>query len=214
MDQKDVTVIICCAGMGTRLGIGTTKALVRIDGKSIISRQLELLENFDDIRIVVGYQAEKVIEEVNRIRKDIMFAFNYNFQTTGVADSLKRGLLGSRKYILYIDGDVVFKNVDFMKLIALNNEYIAISKAISDEPIMVEVKNSIAISFFCGNQFSWPGVALLKREKFFGNKKNVYDLIKKYFPITALEISARGIDTYNDYENTVLWLKNEKGKIE
>ena len=26
-DKKDITVIICCAGMGTRLGIGTTKAL-------------------------------------------------------------------------------------------------------------------------------------------------------------------------------------------
>ena len=28
MSSVDTTVIICCAGMGTRLGIGTTKALL------------------------------------------------------------------------------------------------------------------------------------------------------------------------------------------
>lgn len=30
MKNKDITVVICAAGMGTRLGIGTTKALVNI----------------------------------------------------------------------------------------------------------------------------------------------------------------------------------------
>ena len=62
--------------MGTRLGIGTTKALIDIEGKPLILRQLELLKDFDDIRIVVGYQMEKVIEVVNNYRKDILFVFN------------------------------------------------------------------------------------------------------------------------------------------
>ena len=39
MDNK--TIIISCAGMGTRLGIGMTKALIDIDGKPLIIRQLE-----------------------------------------------------------------------------------------------------------------------------------------------------------------------------
>ena len=34
MSNSDTTVVICCAGMGTRLGIGTTKALLHIGGKS------------------------------------------------------------------------------------------------------------------------------------------------------------------------------------
>ena len=49
-DKKDITVIICCAGMGTRLGIGTTKALVDIAGEPLIIRELKLLKEFDDIR--------------------------------------------------------------------------------------------------------------------------------------------------------------------
>ncbi|MBO7514279.1 MAG: 2-C-methyl-D-erythritol 4-phosphate cytidylyltransferase, partial [Lachnospiraceae bacterium] len=32
------TIVISAAGMGTRLGIGTTKALIDIDGKPLIIR--------------------------------------------------------------------------------------------------------------------------------------------------------------------------------
>ena len=67
MGHDDISVVICCAGMGTRLGIGTTKALVKIAGKSIIQRQLEMLDEYDDIRVAVGYQAEKVIKEVKHM---------------------------------------------------------------------------------------------------------------------------------------------------
>ena len=59
---NDITIIICCAGMGTRLGIGTTKALVNVFGKPLILRQLDLMKDIEDVRIVVGYQAEKVID--------------------------------------------------------------------------------------------------------------------------------------------------------
>ena len=70
MDKKEITVIICCAGMGTRLGIGCTKALVNVGRKPIIIRLLEQLHDYEDIRIVVGYQAEKVMKTVKEYRKD------------------------------------------------------------------------------------------------------------------------------------------------
>lgn len=72
------TVIISCAGMGNRLGLGSTKALVDIDGKPLIIRHLEMLEEERDIRVVVGYQAEKVIDVVRKYREDILFVFNCN----------------------------------------------------------------------------------------------------------------------------------------
>ena len=74
------TIVISCAGMGTRLGIGTTKALIDIEGKPLILRQLELLKDFDDIRIVVGYQMEKVIEVVNNYRKDILLCLTITIE--------------------------------------------------------------------------------------------------------------------------------------
>lgn len=98
--KTDVTVIICCAGMGTRLGIGTTKALVDVGGEPLIIRQLKLLDAFDDIRVVVGFDAERVINVVKEYRKDIMFVCNYEYEHNGPADSLKKALLGVRKYVI------------------------------------------------------------------------------------------------------------------
>lgn len=93
------TIVISCAGMGTRLGIGSTKALIDIDGKPLIIRQLELLKDFDDIRIVVGYQMEKVIEVVNSYRKDILFVFNHDYRNTGTGGSFSRAIKIGRAHV-------------------------------------------------------------------------------------------------------------------
>ena len=69
--------------MGNRLGMGTTKALVEVDGKPLIIRHLEMLKDETDIRVVVGYQAEQVINVVKEYREDVMFVFNHNYRNTG-----------------------------------------------------------------------------------------------------------------------------------
>lgn len=54
-DPNNTTVIICCAGIRTRLGIGTTKALVDICGEPLIISLLESQHEYDDIRVVLGF---------------------------------------------------------------------------------------------------------------------------------------------------------------
>lgn len=105
--MKEKTIIISCAGMGTRLGIGSTKALIDINGKPLIIRQLELLKDYNDICIVVGYQADRVIETVSEYRNDIRFAFNHDYKTTGTAASFLKGLLGAKEYNIPIDVDTI-----------------------------------------------------------------------------------------------------------
>ena len=74
------TIIISCAGMGNRLGLGTTKALIDVAGKPLIIRHLEHLEAETDVRIVVGYQAGKVIDTVREYRDDVTFVFNRKYR--------------------------------------------------------------------------------------------------------------------------------------
>ena len=74
--------------MGNRLGMGTTKALVEVDGKPLIIRHLEMLKDETDIRVVVGYQAEQVINVVKEYREDVMFVFNHNYRNTGTGASV------------------------------------------------------------------------------------------------------------------------------
>lgn len=142
MSNLDTTVIICYAGMGTRLGIGTTKALLHVDGKPLIIHQLERLSSFDDVRIVVGYQADKVIETVNSYRKDIMFVFNNRYNSTSPSESRIKGMINSRDYVLSIDGDIMIEPDDFDKLTEIDGEFMAVSDVHSEEPVLVEVSRT------------------------------------------------------------------------
>lgn len=209
----NTTVIICCAGMGTRLGIGTTKALVDIDGTPLIIRQLDLLKSFDDIRIVAGFQAERLIETVKEYRKDVMFVFNYQYETTGVADSLRKGLLGARENILSLDGDILVNPVDFMKFISTPGESLAITPILSAEPVLATVEKDrvIHLSKTEGNM-QWPGIVKIKRDNLAATSSHVYDVLNLILPLKYQIVRAREIDTQEDYENALEWF--ERGQEE
>lgn len=213
MNYDNITVVICCAGMGTRLGIGSTKALVKIDGKSIISRQLEMLANYKDIRIVVGYQAERVIEHVNQIRKDIIFAFNYEYKTTGTAASLCKALICPKEYVVILDGDMLVNEEDFEQLIALPGEAIGITDINSDIPVFVKVdddQNVIEFSVVEGDA-EWSGISKVKSSRLNFGEDHIYDLLTPLLPIKAYNIRSREVDTPDDYDRLVEWVK--LGKI-
>ena len=48
-----------------------------------------------------------------------MFVFNYDYANTGVAASLSKGILGARKYVVSIDGDLLINKEDFYKYIKI-----------------------------------------------------------------------------------------------
>ena len=63
------SVVISCAGIGSRLGLGLTKALVQINGRSLISWQLELFKDVEDIHIyyVNSYHLYIIKELMNMV---------------------------------------------------------------------------------------------------------------------------------------------------
>ena len=209
IDKKDITVIICAAGMGMRLGIGVTKTLLKLDGKSLIALQLEQLQSFDDIRIVVGFQAEKVIDEVNKIRKDVMYVFNYDYKNTGPAESVSRALFKAREYIIVLDGDLLIDPNSFKMFLNYDEECICVSKQKSSEPIGVEVVDNCVVSFNNEQfQYEWIGVAKIRADKLLKNKFAIYDMIAPSLPLNKFEIKAIDIDTAEDYESAANWIKN------
>ena len=48
--QPAPSVILSCAGIGSRLGLGKTKALIDIGGKTLIHWQLALFRVVEDVR--------------------------------------------------------------------------------------------------------------------------------------------------------------------
>lgn len=213
IQPNNTTVVICCAGLGTRLGIGTTKALVDICGKPLIIRQLELLSAYDDVRIVVGFDAERVIKTVNMYRKDIMFVFNYDYMHNGPADSLKKALLGAREYIITLDGDTVHNSSDFYRFLSFNSECIVLSKNASIETIKAKVVNNKVVSLSVEDgEYHWSGISKVRKDKLLGTFHHTYEMLAKCLPITVFFVSLKEINTQEDYEKAVEWFKvNEYG---
>lgn len=208
--EKNTTVIICAAGMGTRLGIGTTKALVSVENKPLIIRLLEQLDGYDDVRIAVGFQAEKLIEKVNAYRKDVLFAFNYEYETTGPAASVSKALLQTRENVLLIDGDLLVYPEDFKKFLAFDDECICVTENSSCEPIWVDIKNDKATGFLkTKTAYEWAGIAKMKSRKLSECNAFVYEMIKPLLPMKKFEIRVKDIDTAEDYEKAEKWLKNK-----
>ena len=115
--QTALSVVISCAGIGSRLGLNSTKALINIDGKSLIAWQLELFKDVEDVRIVVGFQASLVIEEVLKYRKDAIFVYNHNYFDTKTGASFYLGARDANTYVMEYDGDLLVNPQDMAMLL-------------------------------------------------------------------------------------------------
>ena len=207
--KNNMTIIISCAGMGTRLGIGTTKALVDVAGKPLIIHQLEQLKDYDDIRVVVGYQAERVIDVVKNYRDDISFAFNYDYKTTGTAASFSKGMVGAREYVVAFDGDLLVNPDDLKQFLAYNGEVIGGCEPTTDNPVLMTIDNDCVVEFSREHgQLEWTGLAKMRTERLTPGEKHVYMMFEPLMPIKVMKIRTKEIDTQNDYENAVRWVEN------
>ena len=211
--QVSRTVIISCAGMGNRLGLGTTKALVEVEGKPLIMHHLEKLKDESDIRVVVGYQAEKVINVVRKYRKDVVFVFNHNYRETGTGASVALASQYANEYILSLDGDLIIHPDDMKKI--LECDHVVVSGGIPDpdEPWMLQTYKDDGkefVSAFSKNigNYEWNGITQMKSAKIKNGQGHVFQLIEPYLPIPFLELRTREIDTVNDYERAVEWVRN------
>jgi len=212
--QDSTTIIITAAGIGSRLGLNIPKCLVEIEGKTIISRQLELLHEFEDVRIVVGYHAKQVIEHVNRFRKDILFVFNHNFINTTPLNSLYLASKYAKKNILYIDGDLVLTKESIESIIQSGTTSLGIIKQYSSEPVCVETKEKeekLFITKFTRDKkkYEWAGLMYTETEKIKNKNIYVYQVFEQYMPLKANIVDVCEIDTIHDLEYAKQWIKKK-----
>lgn len=208
------TIVISCAGMGTRLGVGCTKALVSVAGKPLLLRQLELLKDYDDIRIVVGYQYEKVIEMVLGYRKDVTFVFNHNYKNTGTGDSFLKGAAHGRDMVVALDGDLLVHPDDLNTVLECPDECIGGTTPGTDNPVLMSVMikedGQEYVTEFSRQRgkYEWTGLMQMKKEHLGLTTGHVYFLLEPRLPMKMIFIRTREIDTMDDYKNAVRWIEN------
>ncbi|MCI8300742.1 MAG: NTP transferase domain-containing protein [Lachnospiraceae bacterium] len=212
------TVIISCAGMGNRLGLGTTKALLEIDGKPLIIRHLEMLEHERDIRVVVGYQAEAVIETVRKYRDDILFVFNHQYRETGTGASVALAAKYAGEFILSLDGDLLVHPEDLEQVLACDHEFVSGGEPVTDDPWLLQTYQEEGAEFVSSfsrtmGTYEWNGITQMKSRKMQNGTGHVFQLIEPYLPVPFLELRTREIDTVNDYERALAWVKNDFNEV-
>ena len=115
-----MNAIILAAGSGSRLEQDTQdipKALVDVNGKSILERQISLLRKhgINEIFIVTGYKKEK------HVLKDVEYFFNPKYSETEQLESMmvdREKIYGD---VLVIFGDIIFDSNILQQVLAAND---------------------------------------------------------------------------------------------
>ena len=97
-----------------------------------------MLNNEDDIRVVVGFHAEKVIEVVKNSRKDVLFVFNHDYKTTGTGASVALAAKYANEYVLSLDGDLLVHPDDMQKILECEHEFVSRNEPMTDDPWMLQ----------------------------------------------------------------------------
>ena len=208
--MDDRTVVISCAGMGTRLGAGKPKALIDIEGKPLIIRTLEMLDGVSDVRVVVGYQAEKVIECVNKHRRDVIFVYNHNYMNNGTGASVSLAAKYAKKYVLTIDGDVLMHPDDMKKILSIDHEFVGVCTPSTDDPVLVKLGDNDEVEAFLRGEgeYEWTGITMLETRRMRYTDGHTYQIIEPILPLKYEFIREKEIDTPNDYEHAIMWISN------
>lgn len=203
--QAAKSVVISCAGIGSRLGLGTTKALIDIRGKSLIRWQLEMFRGIEDVRIVVGFEANKVVEEVRKYRPDAIFVFNHEYFTTKTGYSYYLGARDGNEFSIEYDGDLLVHPDDMEKLLHTEGEWIAYTDRTSEDAVFVRTDEAGHVLGFSreNGDFEWTGPCCLRREHVRRSTENVYNQLECCLPMRGIKIRAYDIDTFADYQRVL-----------
>lgn len=105
--------VIAAAGFGSRLGRGMPKCLVEFRGRTLLDRQLELLADVPDVRVVVGFRERDVIAHARALRPDVTIVRNPAYASTTTLTSYALGARYLRWPALVMDADIVFEPASF-----------------------------------------------------------------------------------------------------
>jgi choline kinase len=151
--------IILAAGSGNRLADfnpdGRPKCLLEFGGRSLLSRQLDMLFQLGvhKASLVVGYEADQIIEHVGTLasRPEVAFVYNPAFEKGSVLSLLAaRDAMSSNETVLVLDADVLFHPQIMQRLIDSPHQncfLIDQNFVPGDEPVKIAIHKGQIVEF-------------------------------------------------------------------
>ncbi|MBQ4403064.1 MAG: NTP transferase domain-containing protein [Selenomonadaceae bacterium] len=217
--QAVKNVVIAAAGMGTRLGAGKPKSLIKINGKALLEYQLSLLEKVENVFLVVGFMEEDVMTFASKIRRDIIFVRNANFQHTKTLGSFYLAARNINGSAIFMDGDMIIEPRTFDEFLEtaarLDDDelLIAVSKRISDDPVYCAIEQSgddlriNGFSFEEKSAYEWANVVYMPAGLMINGNSHTFEHLQKFLPAAAKVIDRLEIDTPEDLRGAEKFFK-------
>lgn len=211
-------VVIAAAGMGSRLGYGMPKCLLDVGGQTLLARQLALVADVEDVRIVVGFEKERIIDAAKDIRRDLIFCINAAYRTTTTADSYDMGASGIDGWCLFLDADILFEPTSFARFVAgciPGERKLAITEAKTDDAVFVHMNDKDEIASFSRTEpsaFEWANVAWLPSAYFSGHVGTAYSRIALELPVRMGRVDSYEVDTEADLHRAQRFVTERPGR--
>ncbi|MDF0731917.1 NTP transferase domain-containing protein [Pseudomonas entomophila] len=200
-------VVICAAGIGSRLGLNKPKCLVEVSGRSLLDYHLERLSWAETVWLVVGFQEEDVIAHAMALRPDLIVVRNPDYLRTNTLQSLHLVARHLDERLLMIDADTLVEDASFRAFIEAANEHpqlIGISRYTTSDGVRVtlDAAGEAVVGFTRTPQpeHEWTGIAVIEPHLVVDQPKFVYQAIEPFLPIRAMELKAFDIDTTADLD--------------
>ncbi len=206
MQAVDLAVI-AAAGLGSRLGAATPKCLVKIDGRTLIERQLDLVRDVPEVRVIVGFREADVIEHVSRLRPDVIFVRNPDFARTHTIHSLRMAVKRRSGWFLAIDGDLVIEPASFaafLRSCSTTDPLLAVGPSGTEDGVFVQTERDdgdLVVTGFSREErtpYEWSGLAHLHDSHIRNGDRFVFEALQERLPIRAAVIEAAEVDTPQD----------------
>ncbi|MGA9574358.1 MAG: phosphocholine cytidylyltransferase family protein [Lysobacterales bacterium] len=151
--------IILAAGRGNRLAEfnpdGRPKCLLEFGGRTLLDRQLDILFRLGvgRVTLVVGYEADLVIDHVGTLasRPEVAFVYNPAYLKGSVLSLLAaREIMTGGEPVLVMDADVLFHPGILKRLVASPNKncfLIDRDFAAGDEPVKIALHRGQMVEF-------------------------------------------------------------------
>lgn len=212
--------VIAAAGIGSRLGHGIPKCLVEVGGRSLLEQQLSLLSHIPDVRVVVGYMEQAVIDEVRRIKKDVIIVRNPHYRQTTTQDSYSLGAEGLKASCLFLDADIIFERqsfLDFLEFAGGNALTIGVTDAKTDNAVFANTRSSeqfgLEITSFSSDPspFEWANIVVAPGDAFIRGGGPVFERLTAWLPAPARHVISYEIDTEQDLMRAREYLRPGQG---
>lgn len=206
--------VIACAGLGTRLGLNQPKCMIKFSGQPLIYHQLQLLKDVEDVRLIVGYQEDTIMNYVKTIRNDVTFIRNSKYMETSQNYSYWLGIKDLKEPFIMMDADLYITPESFQNFINNCNgktSTIGYTDTKTENCVYVNILDD-EVQHFSRDQkskFEWCNVAYLNGIEIDPNGKYIYDGLEKKLPLKAQKIEVFEIDTQQDYQ----MLMNKKSLV-